>query len=150
MKKKIAIYLAACALPVHVTAQELWQEDDVDPGKLNLCEGVEYGLEMQGSLSKGKTPLWLNANKYGLSSLDERNGYMRVNVTRPLAADSALRWAVGYGGDVVAPVIKWQPDAGRQCAPCSSGSPCLAGLLDLADIQWLGKDERSHRVWYDD
>ena len=95
MKKKIAIYLAACALPVHVTAQELWQEDDVDPGKLNLCEGVEYGLEMQGSLSKGKTPLWLNANKYGLSSLDERNGYMRVNVTRPLAADSALRWAVG-------------------------------------------------------
>lgn len=59
---------------------------------------------MQGSLSKGKTPLWLNANKYGLSSLDERNGYMRVNVIRPLAADSARRWAVGYGVDVVAPV----------------------------------------------
>lgn len=104
MKKKIAIYLAACALPIHVTAQELWQEEDVDPGKLNLCEGVEYGVEMQGSLSKGKTPLWLNANKYGLSSLDERNGYMRVNVIRPLAVDSARRWAVGYGVDVVAPV----------------------------------------------
>ena len=104
MKKKIAIYLAACALPIHVTAQELWQEEDVAPGKLNLCEGVEYGGEMQGSLSKGKTPLWLNANKYGLSSLDERNGYMRVNVIRPLAADSARRWAVGYGVDVVAPV----------------------------------------------
>ena len=104
MKKKIAIYLAACALPVHVTAQELWPEEDVDPGKLNLCKGVEYGVEMQGSLSKGKTPLWLNANKYGLSSLDERNGYMRVNVIRPLAADSARRWAVGYGVDVVAPV----------------------------------------------
>lgn len=96
MKKKIAIYLAACALPIHVTAQELWQEEDVAPGKLNLCEGVEYGVEMQGSLSKGKTPLWLNANKYGLSSLDERNGYMRVNVIRPLAADSARRISSFY------------------------------------------------------
>ena len=40
-----------------------------DTSRLQPLKGLEYKVEMQGSLAKGRTPLWLNANTYGLSSL---------------------------------------------------------------------------------
>ncbi len=66
----------------------------------DLTENLGYKVEVQGSVSKGKTPLWLNANKYGLSSLDETNGYVRAALARPVATDSTRRWAIGYGLDL--------------------------------------------------
>ncbi len=66
----------------------------------DLSAGLEVSAEVQGSLSDGVTPLWLNANKYGLSSLDDVNGYLRVMALRPSSADSARRWKWGYGLDV--------------------------------------------------
>ena len=65
---------------------------------------LEYRLELQASVADGRTPLWLNANKHGLSSLDAQNGYARAALMRPLGADSARRWGVGYGVDAVLPV----------------------------------------------
>jgi hypothetical protein len=51
--------------------------------------------------STGKnTPLWLNANKYGLSSLEKANGYLRAGLFRSMECDSLRRWAIGYGADV--------------------------------------------------
>lgn len=84
------------------SAQYAWQED-AEPGKLNLGRDVTYRVEAQASFSNEKTPLWLNANRYGLSSLDKTNGYLRGSVIRPLGADSARRWGVGYGVDVAVP-----------------------------------------------
>lgn len=69
-------------------------------GKL---EGLEYKIELQGSVSDGKTPLWLNANRHGLSSLEKRNGYARAALIRPLGADTLRRWGIGYGVDVAVP-----------------------------------------------
>ncbi len=69
-----------------------------------LAQGIEYSVEMQGSFSKGKTPLWLNANKHGLSSLERNNGYLRGSLERPLASDSARKWGIGYSVDMVAPL----------------------------------------------
>ena len=97
-KIKVGVCFALCCL-----AQYMWQEGD-GTEKIDLRENIQYGVEMQGSFSKGKTPLWLNANKYGLSSLEKNNGYLRGSLVRPLSADSARRWAVGYGVDVAVPV----------------------------------------------
>ena len=69
-------------------------------GGLKPLKGIEYKVEAQVSVSDNKTPLWLNANKYGLSSLEKTNGYVRAAAIRPLAVDSALRWGIGYGLDV--------------------------------------------------
>ena len=41
---------------------------------LKPLEGLNYQIEMQGSVSADRTPLWLNANKHGLSSLEKTNG----------------------------------------------------------------------------
>ena len=78
-----------------LTLAPLWAQ-----GKL---DGLEYKVELQAGLADGKTPLWLNANKYGLSSLEESNGYARAALIRRLGNDTLRRWGVGYGVDVAMP-----------------------------------------------
>lgn len=65
-------------------------------------DSIQYNVEMQGSLSDGRTPLWLNANRHGLSSLDGSNGYLRASLQRPLGVDEDRRWGLSYGLDVAA------------------------------------------------
>ena len=69
-----------------------------------LTDGLEQRYEIQCSASDGNTPLWLNANRYGLSSLRSFNGYARAAVERPLDADTLRTWGVGYGADVAVPL----------------------------------------------
>ena len=67
----------------------------------NLLDGLQYKGEMQVSATSGDyTPLWLNANKYGLSSLEKSNGYLRASLERPQHVDSARRWGISYGLDM--------------------------------------------------
>lgn len=72
-------------------------------GAQTLTEGLEQTYELQLSASSGQTPLWLNANRYGLSSLSEGNAYVRGRVERRLEHDDAKEWGVGYGLDLVVP-----------------------------------------------
>lgn len=96
--------LLIALFPAVAHAQYAWQETDREPSKPHLTSSLSYHIETQATLSKGQTPLWLNANRYGLSSLDKTNGYVRAAVMRPLSADSARRWAIGYCADVAVPL----------------------------------------------
>lgn len=69
----------------------------------NVLDGIEYLYESQISVSNHKTPLWLNANKYGLSSLDKSNGYVRALVKRDISRDADRKIGFGYGVDFVLP-----------------------------------------------
>lgn len=100
--KAIILLLALTFGTSQSYAQYAWQETEREKSKLNLKKDVEYNVEMQASMANNKTPLWLNANKYGLSSLEKNNGYMRAAVIRPLQADSVRRWAIGYSLDMAA------------------------------------------------
>lgn len=71
--------------------------------KWNPLDSLSYKIEVQASTSNDKTPLWLNANKYGLSSLDQNNGYARASVYRPMSADDDRKLGLGYGVDIVVP-----------------------------------------------
>lgn len=67
----------------------------------SLSDSLCYRTELQTTLSGGdNTPLWLNANRYGLSSLKTANGFVRAAVERPLSNDDGRRWGVGYGADL--------------------------------------------------
>lgn len=68
----------------------------------SIFEGIETEYEMQISASNGKTPLWLNANKYGLSSIKGSNGYLRAAIRRDIKNDDQKKWGIGYGLDLVA------------------------------------------------
>lgn len=97
MKRPLLVVFLLIA-SMQLRAQYAWQLD-AEPGKANLGHGLEYSLEAQGTASSEQTPLWLNANKYGLSSLESTNGYVRGSLIRPLTTDSARRWGFGYGVD---------------------------------------------------
>lgn len=91
--------LASTLLLTNAEAQT-WDMLERSRSKWQATSDIGYMVEMQASVSKGSTPLWLNANKHGLSSLDANNGYLRAAVERKVEADSTRRWGVGYGIDM--------------------------------------------------
>lgn len=67
---------------------------------LSIDAQQEWRVETQLSATAGDhTPLWLNANKHGLSSLSTSNGYLRAALLNPLHGDTS-RIAFGYGADI--------------------------------------------------
>lgn len=68
---------------------------------IRLTDSLEYKVEMQASLAEGEhEPLWLNANKYGLSSLSKSNAYLRAQLLCPLDKWADPTWDLGYGIDL--------------------------------------------------
>ncbi len=68
-----------------------------------LLDRLNYKIELQTTVGDGRhNSLWLNANKYGLSSLESYNGYLRAAAERPLSLDDHRRWGFGYCLDVAA------------------------------------------------
>ena len=80
-----------------------------------LSEGLEQTYELQMSASTNLTPLWLNANRYGLSSLRSTNGYVRGRVERPLCVDANKEWGMGYGLDLAVPLHYTSDFVIQQC-----------------------------------
>ena len=67
----------------------------------SLFDSLAYRAEVQATVTGGDhNPMWLNANKYGLSSLKNNNGYLRGAIERPLRRDDGRKWGIGYGADV--------------------------------------------------
>lgn len=64
--------------------------------------GITYRVEAQATVSDSHTPLWLAANRYGLSSVNDANGYVRASINRQAESDSAALWRIGYGADFAA------------------------------------------------
>lgn len=63
---------------------------------------LEATFEGQVSFSNSKTPLWLNANKYGLSTLTPKNAYARANIL--YSKDSLWNhFDINIGTDIVLP-----------------------------------------------
>lgn len=97
LSELILLVMLLCA--PHICAQEA--TDTLGGYSLSrFLHGVRYSAEVQASFSDGQTPLWLNANKHGLSSLEKQNGYMRAALFRPLSADSLRNWGLGYALDM--------------------------------------------------
>lgn len=67
-----------------------------------FVNGLDITTEAQVTTSDSITPLWLNANKYGLSSTEKTNGYVRLTAIRPMEVDEDYNWRIGYGIDIAA------------------------------------------------
>ena len=64
---------------------------------------IQLHTETQLTTSSGEfTPLWLQANRYGLSSLEKTNGYLRAALSRHVEADSLRQWRYGFCADLAA------------------------------------------------
>lgn len=99
--KKITTLLIASILSCSAYSQDVGYNDNAEKNKLH--KELEYKMELQSSFSNDKTPLWLNANRHGLSSLDKSNGYLRAGIIKSVNYDENHKPAVGYGVDVAVP-----------------------------------------------
>ena len=64
-----------------------------------FTKGMNYSVETGINFSGGEhTPLWLTANKQGLSSIEKNNGYLRAGIFRPLEDDK--HFSYGFGIDL--------------------------------------------------
>ena len=91
--KRLIQYIIGIACWAHVTPT-LAQ-------KRSLLDSLHYRTELQATVATGDhSPLWLNANRHGMSSLKTANGFVRAALCRPLALDDRRRWGIGYGADV--------------------------------------------------
>lgn len=81
MNRSILLFLMVCIINV-VNAQD---------------NSINYEVELSNTTSFGKyTPLWLNSNRYGLSSLELNNGYIRTAISKPLSKNKRF----DYGGAI--------------------------------------------------
>jgi hypothetical protein len=92
----LAFMSSAVVVPQCVDAQSTFAQRYKE-----ITETLIYDTEIQLTTGSGdNNPLWLNANKYGLSSVSPNNGYFLKGVGRPLEADSARNWGVGFYVDL--------------------------------------------------
>ena len=119
MSRLLTLSLALSLFSLHAMSQ-------------TLTEGLEQRYELQASASDGHTPLWLHANRYGLSSVQDNNGYVRAAVARPLAVDSLSRWGVGYGADLA---VAWGNTSTLIVQQCYVEARYLHGVLTLGQKQ---------------
>ena len=109
MKHSLIAFLAL-VFPSSLTLQA--QESALDRATDNML----YKVEGQVSTADGQTPLWLTANRYGLSSIDAQNGYLRASLfSSPGWSPVEPKWKIGYGLDVVIPYNYTSKAVVQQC-----------------------------------
>ncbi|MBP1593330.1 MAG: hypothetical protein H6Q12_348, partial [Bacteroidetes bacterium] len=59
--------------------------------KGQIDKGLTYSVESGITAASGEhSPLWINANKQGLSSISKENGYLSAGIFRPLENDKKV------------------------------------------------------------
>ncbi len=105
MLHRITNILAVCITATTLHAQSYKQNEVItSEGTIETAhEGLSVDAEMQASISNAKTPLWLNANKFGISTLNPDNGYLRGSATYDKAFEDG-KYELTAGMDVILPI----------------------------------------------
>ena len=91
-------YLAAALLSLLPYAAAA---DEPDSLRRDLLRETVVSAEISATTSTGDyAPLWLSANRYGLSSVRPHSAYLRAAIERDIVNDSARDWRFGYGLDL--------------------------------------------------
>ena len=92
---RIFFFFLLCFLCVHQTNAQLNR----------LGQDVQYRTQAMGTFSDGDfAPFWFSNNRYGLSTIENNSGLLRVGVFRGIEADCRRNWRVGYGVDLAVPL----------------------------------------------
>ncbi len=92
----LASVLCLTSLSTQVHASE-----PADSTRRNWIGETELTVELSGTAATGDyAPLWLTANRYGLSSVKPYSAYLRASLERDIAHDASRNWRLGYGLDL--------------------------------------------------
>lgn len=92
---------AALSLLCLALSAQAQSEDGGGNALSHASRNITIGAEAGAAASSGDdTPLWLTANRYGLSGMKGKYGYLRASASHDAAADSARNWRIGWGVDL--------------------------------------------------
>ena len=95
--KRVSIGIISCLLfPNSLPAENIYEENAFQ----RAGNKIEYDVEFKSTFSGTNTPLWLNANTYGLTGVEGGNGYFRTGIFRDADIDSAYNCRIGFGVDL--------------------------------------------------
>ena len=104
------------------------------PLSMRAQTDISWEVAAQTTNSSGDyTPLWLNANKHGLSSLDKNNGYLMAGVEKPMTGDSIRKWSYGFGASMAAAYGFTSPIVVQEAYV---EGRWLKGVLTLGSKEW--------------
>ncbi len=117
MKRYILAFTAALIAPIAFAQQD-----------------INWNVTLQTTNSGGDfTPLWLSANKYGLSSLDKYNGYLLAGLNKPLAKTTDKAFDYGYGASVA---VGYNFTSTLIIQEAYAEGRWLKGVLTIGSKQW--------------
>ena len=87
--RKLLSFISICFLSVNIYGQDAWWR---------MRENVTYELEGQFTGAIHANPFWLQANKHGMSSTKNINGFVSAGIFRDAEkVDSGYNWSISYG-----------------------------------------------------
>lgn len=101
MKSRILLIIAALFLGIPATLADTIPADTLTPALPAPHMTYRYFGEGMAVSSSAHTPFWLMNNRFGLSSVEKNNGFIRGGFFRETDPDTRFSW--GFGADLVVP-----------------------------------------------
>ncbi|MDE5686904.1 MAG: capsule assembly Wzi family protein [Paramuribaculum sp.] len=101
MKSRILLIIAALVLGIPATLADTIPADTLTPALPAPHMTYRYFGEGMAVSSSAHTPFWLMNNRFGLSSVEKNNGFIRGGFFRETDPDTRFSW--GFGADLVVP-----------------------------------------------
>ena len=97
--RQLGILCLIILLPLCATGAKAAEE--TDSTQRDWLRETEVTIEASATAATGDyAPLWLTANRYGLSSVKPYSAYLRASLERDIAHDASRDWRLGYGLDL--------------------------------------------------
>ena len=109
--------------------------------KAEWNDSIRYHGEIGINIAGGEhTPFWLMNNKYGLSSVERNNGYLRLGAFHDMDTTRRLTWGAGVDLAVAARfssvfvVQQLYAEAKYRCLNIMAGSKEMSGFISNSDL----------------
>lgn len=109
--------------------------------KAEWNDSIRYHGEVGMAFSGGDhTPFWIAANKYGLSSIEKNNAYLRLGAFHDMDKEKRFTWGAGVDLAVAARfssvfvVQQLYAEAKYRCLQIMAGSKEMQGFMENSDL----------------
>lgn len=100
-KSRITLLIVSLLLGIQTTHADSIPSDSLTDRQPDQRMTYRYFGEGMAVSSSGHTPFWLMNNRFGLSSVEKNNGFIRGGFFRETDPDTRFSW--GFGADLVVP-----------------------------------------------
>lgn len=100
LHKNLKPAILAAAMFLALLSPAVAQEEEKSTALQDAVTDIEVFSQLQGSVNDGFSPLWLVANRYGLSTVKGNNAMLRAGIAHSTEYNKERKWRIGYCVDL--------------------------------------------------